>query len=74
MAIGGWSGTDPAPTLAQFKAYVAAGDIGYLIVGGGGMGGGPGGGSGSTSEIQAWVQANYTATTAGSTTVYALTK
>ena len=28
MAIGGWSG-DPAPTLDQFKAYVAAGKIGY---------------------------------------------
>ena len=70
MAIGGWSGSDPAPTLAEFKAYVAAGEIGYLIAGGGG---GPGGGSGSSPDILTWVAANYTATTVGSTTVYALT-
>src|SRR5207244_2380593 len=33
MAIGGWSGSDPTPILAQFKAYVAAGEIRYFIVG-----------------------------------------
>ena len=68
MAIGGWSGSDPAPTLAQFKAYVAAGDISYYVAGGGG---GPGGGN---SEIANWVAANYTATTVGGSTVYDLTK
>ncbi len=67
MAIGGWSGSDPAPTLAQFKAYVAAGDISYYIAAGGG---GPGGGN---SEIANWVAANYTATTVGASTVYDLT-
>ena len=41
MAIGGFSGSDAAPTLAQFKALVAAGKIHYFI--GGGQGGGPGG-------------------------------
>ncbi len=65
MAIGGWSG-DPAPTLDQFKAYVAAGKIGYYL---GGSGGGPGG----NSEISAWVAENFTATTVGGTTVYKLT-
>ena len=68
MAIGGWSGSDPAPTLAQFKAYVAAGDISYYVAAGGG---GPGGGN---SEIANWVAANYTATTVGGSTVYDLTK
>ena len=68
MAIGGWSGSDPAPTLAQFKAYVAAGDISYYVAGGGG---GPGGGN---SEIANWVAANYTATTVGGSTVYDLAK
>jgi 4-amino-4-deoxy-L-arabinose transferase-like glycosyltransferase len=50
MAIGGFNGGDPAPTLAQFTARVAAGDIHYFIVGGGpGGGGGLGGGqSGGT--------------------------
>ena len=45
MAIGGWSGSDPAPTLAQFEAYVAAGQIHYFIASGGGGGGGQGGSS-----------------------------
>ena len=31
MAIGGFNGTDPAPTLAQFEQYVAAGKIHYFI-------------------------------------------
>ncbi len=35
MAIGGFSGGDASPTLAQFQAYVAAGKIHYFIVGGG---------------------------------------
>ncbi|WGL51406.1 glycosyltransferase family 39 protein [Nocardioides sp. BP30] len=71
MAIGGWSGTDESPTLAQFEAYVAAGRIHYYIAGG--TGGGPGGQSGSaSSQITAWVEAHYTATTIGGTTVYDL--
>ncbi|WP_255949326.1 ArnT family glycosyltransferase [Streptomyces odontomachi] len=45
MAIGGFNGSDPSPTLSQFKKYVADGRIHYFIAGGmGGMGGGPGGG------------------------------
>ena len=75
MGIGGFTGSDPAPTLAQFQQYVADGDISYFISGGGmgGGAGGPGGGSGSGSEITAWVQANFTATTVGGATVYDLT-
>ncbi|WP_318306455.1 glycosyltransferase family 39 protein [Amycolatopsis solani] len=67
IGIGGWSGSDPAPTLAEFKAYVAAGEIKYYIEGG--RGGGPGGGS---SEITDWVTANFTATTVDGQTVYDL--
>ncbi|GAB2584400.1 ArnT family glycosyltransferase [Microlunatus antarcticus] len=70
MAIGGFTGSDPSPTLAQFQAYVAAGDVHYFI-GGGGMGGGRGGGS---SEISTWVTQHYTATTVGGATVYDLTQ
>lgn len=73
MAIGGFNGTDNAPTLAQFKAYVAAGRIHYFIAGGGGMGGPSAGGSSSSSAITQWVEANYSATTIGGTTVYDLT-
>ena len=35
MAIGGFTGSDPSPTLAQFQQYVADGKIHYFIGGGG---------------------------------------
>ena len=71
MAIGGFNGSDPWPTLAAFQQYVASGEIHYFIAGG--QGGGPGGGAGTASEITAWVEANFSATTIGETTVYDLT-
>jgi hypothetical protein len=69
MAIGGFSGGDPAPTLAQFQRYVADGEVRYFIAGGrgGGFGGRDGGG-----EIASWVQSHFTATTVGGQTVYDL--
>jgi 4-amino-4-deoxy-L-arabinose transferase-like glycosyltransferase len=77
MAVGGWSGSDDSPTLAQFQAYVAAGDITYFIAsgaGGDGGGGGPQGSSDSSaSQITAWVEATFTSTTVGGSTVYDLT-
>jgi hypothetical protein len=73
MAIGGFNGSDPAPTLAQFRAYVRKGVIHYFIGGGGGFGGGgPGGASGSSSAITSWVAANFTARTVGGVTIYDL--
>ncbi|MFC5643696.1 ArnT family glycosyltransferase [Kitasatospora cinereorecta] len=75
MALGGFNGTDPSLSLAAFQQYVKDGKIHYFI-GGGGMGGGRGGGMGGSSdssEITAWVEANFTAQTVGSTTVYDLT-
>ncbi|MFJ4222199.1 ArnT family glycosyltransferase [Curtobacterium luteum] len=69
MAIGGWS-SDPTPTLAEFKAYVAEGKIAYYISSG--TGGGMGGGSSTASAIQEWVAANYSSTTVGGSTVYDL--
>jgi 4-amino-4-deoxy-L-arabinose transferase-like glycosyltransferase len=79
MAIGGFNGTDPTPTLAQFEAYVRAGRIHYYIGGGGFGGGGRGfgqaaGGTASTSsQIATWVQRHFTAETVGGSTVYDLT-
>ncbi len=35
MPIGGFNGSDPSPTLAQFEQYVAAGKIHYFIPSGG---------------------------------------
>ncbi|MFD0316023.1 ArnT family glycosyltransferase [Streptomyces flavalbus] len=74
MAIGGFNGTDPSPTLAQFKEYVAEGKIHYFIAGGG-MGGGMGGASdGTSSQITSWVEENFKEVTAGSATFYDLTQ
>ncbi|MER5673501.1 glycosyltransferase family 39 protein [Pseudonocardia alni] len=71
MAIGGFSGSDPSPTLDQFRQYVAQGDVRYFVSGG--ERGGPGGGRGGTgAEITAWVAQHYTATTVDGTTVYDL--
>ncbi|HEX6346063.1 glycosyltransferase family 39 protein [Umezawaea sp.] len=68
IGIGGWSGSDPAPTLAEFQRYVADGKIGYYVPGGrGGFGG-----AGGSGEIATWVEANFTAVEVDGTTVYDL--
>jgi hypothetical protein len=83
MAIGGFNGTDPAPTLAEFEKLVSAGDIHYFIGGGaiipGGTVAGPGTGaarstaaSNPASQITAWVEAHFPSTTIGGATVYDL--
>ena len=69
MAIGGFNGTDPTPTLAQFEQYVAQGRIHYFL-GSGGFGGG----SGTSSEIARWVEQHFTAATVDGVTVYDLTQ
>jgi 4-amino-4-deoxy-L-arabinose transferase-like glycosyltransferase len=71
IALGGWNGGDPYPTLAQFQGMVDRGEIGYFISGG--MGGGMGGGGrGGNSEVATWVAANFQAQTVGTSTVYKL--
>jgi len=72
MPIGGFSGSDPSPTLAQFKANVAAGNIHYFI--GAEQMGPASGGSTSSSKISAWVKATFTAQKVDGTTVYDLTQ
>ncbi|MGY5008266.1 glycosyltransferase family 39 protein [Streptomyces sp. 900105755] len=74
MAIGGFNGTDPSPTLAQFEKYVAEGKIHYFIssgTGGGMMGGSS---SGTASQISSWVEKNFKKVTVGSSTFYDLTQ
>jgi 4-amino-4-deoxy-L-arabinose transferase-like glycosyltransferase len=73
MAIGGFNGTDPAPTLAQFEKDVSEGKIHYFIASGGGGFGGGAGGSGDASQITSWVEAHFTSQTFGGVTVYDLT-
>ncbi|MGW2518639.1 glycosyltransferase family 39 protein [Streptomyces sp. NPDC001617] len=73
MAIGGFNGTDPSPTLAQFKKYVADGKIHYFISSG--TGGGMGGSStGTSSQITSWVEKTFKKVTVGSSTFYDLTQ
>jgi 4-amino-4-deoxy-L-arabinose transferase-like glycosyltransferase len=73
MSIGGFNGSDPSPTLAQFKQYVADGKIHYFLAGGG-MGGPSMGGSQSAAQISSWVTASFKAVTIGSQTFYDLTQ
>ncbi|MET8165165.1 glycosyltransferase family 39 protein [Streptomyces sp. NPDC005329] len=73
MAIGGFNGTDPSPTLAQFKQYVTDGKIHYFISSGSG-GGMSGSSSGTSSQISSWVEANFKKVTVGSATFYDLTQ
>ncbi|WP_082043484.1 mannosyltransferase YkcB-related protein [Mobilicoccus massiliensis] len=75
MAVGGFNGSDPSPTLEQFQQYVADGRIHYFLASDG-FGGGPGGNGGSTasSEIAAWVEQNFTEVTFDGTTFYDLSR
>jgi 4-amino-4-deoxy-L-arabinose transferase-like glycosyltransferase len=69
MALGGFNGTDPAPTLAQFKAYVAEHAIHYFVASASG-----GRGTSVADQIDAWVISHFNPTTVGGTTVYDLTR
>ena len=73
MPLGGFNGSDPSPTLAQFQADVAAGKVHWFI--GGGVGGmASRGGSQAAQSIASWVAAHYPAQTIGGVTVYDLTQ
>ena len=63
MGMGGFTGSDPAPTLAQLQQYIASGKLRYVLVGGGGGGGfgGPGGQGGAASSVSSWVTSTCTA-------------
>ena len=69
MPIGGFNGSDPAPTLEQFQRYVAEGQIHYFIGGGGFR---ADGGSESSGTIANWVAETFTATTVSGVTLYDL--
>jgi 4-amino-4-deoxy-L-arabinose transferase-like glycosyltransferase len=70
VAIGGFNGTDPAPTLAEFESMVAKHEIHYYI----GQGSNSFGGGSGSSAIASWVSAHFTAQTVGGATVYNLTQ
>jgi hypothetical protein len=70
MAIGGFNGTDPAPSLSEFEQYVHEGKIHYFIAGSGGVGGG--GTATTASTITAWVENHYSSQTVDGVTIYDL--
>ena len=72
MPIGGFNGSDPSPTLAEFQQYVADGRIHYFVAGGGI--GPSNGGSSSSTAIANWVTANFESVTIDGTTLYDLTR
>jgi hypothetical protein len=74
IGIGGFSGSDPAPTLDEFKGHVAAREVRWFVDGGPGPGtdAAPGAGSDGTTEIVTWVRENFEPTTVGDHTVYDL--
>ena len=70
MAIGGFNGTDPWPTLAVFKELVANHEIHYYV----GQGSESFGGGRGSSAITSWVAAHFKKETVGGQTVYDLTQ
>jgi 4-amino-4-deoxy-L-arabinose transferase-like glycosyltransferase len=76
MAIGGFNGTDPSPTLEEFKAYVADRQIHYFIRGKMMLGqwGRPSTGSRESADIAEWVQTHYAPSTVDKVLIYDLTQ
>jgi hypothetical protein len=70
MAIGGFNGTDPWPTLAAFQKLVADHEVHYYI----GQGSQSFGGGQGSSAIAAWVAAHFKKLTVGGETVYDLSQ
>jgi 4-amino-4-deoxy-L-arabinose transferase-like glycosyltransferase len=77
MAVGGFNGTDPAPTLAEFKAEVSAKQIHYFLRSKAGMGMagifGHASGSHEAADVEEWVQSTFTSKRVDGIVVYDLT-
>jgi 4-amino-4-deoxy-L-arabinose transferase-like glycosyltransferase len=71
MAVGGFSGSDPVPTLGQFQDDVAQHKVAYYIVMNN-RGHGPSWGSRGHADIAKWVAATFPSTSVGDATVYNL--
>lgn len=76
MAVGGFNGTDPSPTLEEFQAHVAERQIHYFIRGKMMIGhwGGATTGSRESADIAEWVETHYTPLTVDRVVIYDLTQ
>ena len=75
MAIGGFTGSDPVPSLGQFKADVSAGEVTYYVTQRdwrGKPGGWPN--NRNHSGITDWVTTTFASTQIGDTDVYDMSK
>jgi 4-amino-4-deoxy-L-arabinose transferase-like glycosyltransferase len=71
MAVGGYNGTDPAPTLERFRELVSAGRIHYFMDSPMlRMMGGESTGSDAAHDISTWVHANFPSEDVDGVTVY----
>ena len=70
MAMGGFTGSDPWPTIDAFKSYISSGQLRFVIVGGGFGGSRAGGFGGSSSSVESWVTSTCKAVTNVSSTLY----
>ena len=57
MAMGGFNGSDPVPSLDQLKGYIASGELRFVIAQGAGLGG-FGLGFGQVTGMSGWVRSN----------------
>lgn len=64
IGIGGWSGSDPAPTLEEFQRYVDSGQIGYFVA--------APGDERDDSPVSEWVADNFEERTVDGQTLYDL--
>ena len=71
MSIGGFNGTDPTPTLAEFEHLVAEHHVHYFV---GTNANSFGGGSGDAQAITRWVTSHFLSQVIGSETVYNLSE
>lgn len=75
MAVGGFNGTDPAPTLAQFQQYVSDHRIHYFVVSDVmGRIRSNSGGSAEASAITEWVTTTFQPVTYDGVTLYDLSR
>ena len=71
MAVGGFNGTDPVPTLVEFENLVSENKVHYFVAGGLG----PGLAASSPAvQINDWVTRFFTATVVDGVPIYDLTR
>ncbi len=76
MAVGGFNGTDPSPTLQEFQRLVAEKKIHYYVRGRVTLGRWRGGssGSGEAEDIAQWVETHFAPMTMDRSVIYDLTQ